>query len=339
VDTGGPTSPDSLPPFVRPEIVEHLDLEAFEPGRVHRVRLAMTQNASGNETLLPIFVARSAEPGPAVAVTAAIHGNELNGIPVVHQLMHLLGTEPFALLRGTIIAAPILNVPGYLNFTRTFEDGADLNRLMPGRADGNESELYAHRIIDRIVRHCDYLIDLHTASFGRANTHYVRCDMRSRIVLRMATLLGPQIIVHSPNADGTLRGAAADRGIHAVTVEVGDPHRFQGKLVRSAGLGLLEVLADLDMLPETAAAPVEDPIRCARSFWIHTDRGGLLRVLPELGARVEAAEVVATLQNAWGDLVRHYRAPEDGVVIGLSTNPAARAGSRILHIGVIGSPS
>ena len=273
-----------------------------------------------------------------MGLTAAIHGNELNGIPVIHQLMGQLNVQPFPLLKGAVIAVPILNVPGYLNFTRSFEDGVDLNRIMPGDAHGNESSLYAHRILDRVVRHLDYLIDLHTASFGRANTHYIRCDMRSRTVYRMASLLNPQIILHSMNADGTLRGAAADRGIHSVTVEVGDPHRIQGGLVHSAHQGLIRVLADLGMLPPCDEPIRTEPIRCARSFWIHTDRGGLLRVLPELGAMVEENEVIATLHNAWGDLVRKYSAPQGGIVIGKSTNPAARAGSRVVHLGVLGSP-
>ena len=209
-------------------------------------------------------------------------------------------------------------------------------RIMPGRADGNESELYAHRILDRIVRHCDYLFDLHTASFGRVNTHYVRCDTSSPTALRLASVLGPQIVLHSPNTDGTLRGAAAERGTHAITVEIGDPQRIQGRLVRSAVSGLTEALSELGLLAPTSTAPTDEPIHCVRSSWMYTDRGGLLSVSAELGARVAEGEVVATLRNAWGDIVRRYRAPEDGVVIGKSTNPAAGAGSRIVHLGIEG---
>ena len=295
----------------------------------------MTQNATGNETLVPVFVAKAAsDPTPVVGITAAIHGNELNGIRVTQELAAKLSEDPFPLVRGTVIAVPLLNVPGYLNSTRGFSNGADLNRIMPGRADGNESELYAHRILDRIVRHCDYLFDLHTASFGLVNTHYVRCDTNSPTAVRLASVLWPQIVLHSPDADGTLRGAAAERGTHALTVEIGDPQRIQGRLVRSAVFGLSEALSDLGLLTPTPSTPPEEPIRCVRSFWMYTDRGGLLSVFPELAARVSQGEVVATLRNAWGDIVRRYRAPEAGVVIGKSTNPAAVAGSRILHLGI-----
>lgn len=323
------------PPFLRPPIVEQLALDELAPGVVHRVRLVMTQNATGNETMVPVFVVRAeGDPTPVVGVTAAIHGNELNGIRVTQELAARLSEDPFPLLRGTVIAVPLLNVPGYLNSSRGFSNGADLNRMMPGRADGNESELYAHRILDRIVRHCDYLFDLHTASFGRVNTHYVRCDTNSPTAVRLASVLAPQIVLHSPDADGTLRGTAAERGIHALTVEIGDPQRIQGTLVRSAVSGLTEALSELGLLAPTPSTPSEEPIRCVRSSWMYTDRGGLLTVLPELSARVAEGEVVATLRNIWGDIVRHYRAPAAGVVIGKSTNPAAGAGSRIVHLGI-----
>jgi len=326
-------------PFTRPTIVESLPLDELEPGRVHRLRLAMTQNATGNETLVPVFVIRAeGDPSPVVGITAAIHGNELNGIRVVQELAASLARDPSAMRLGTIIAVPLLNVPGYLNETRTFSDGVDLNRIMPGKPHGNESELYAHRIMELIIKRCDYLFDLHTASFGRVNTHYVRCDLRSPTVMTLAALLEPQIILHSPNSDGTLRGAAAQLGIEALTVEVGDPQRIQRGMVREAYSGLTAALAHLGVLDPVDPHPEEELIKCARSYWMYTDRGGLLHVLPSLGERVKRGDEVARLRDVWGDLVVRFYAPEDSVVIGKSTNPTAGAGSRVVHLGVEGDP-
>lgn len=315
--------------------MESLDLSSFEVDRVHRVRLAMTQNASGNETLLPTFVVRSQVPGPTVLITAAIHGNELNGIPIVHRLMSRLSAAPLELKRGALIAVPVLNIPGYLAFQRQFEDGADLNRIMPGVADGNESQLYAHRIVTRLLAHADILIDLHTASFGRENTFYVRADMSNPRVARMARALEPQIILNNREADGTLRGAAATRGIDAVTVEVGNPNIIQGRMVKEAEQGIGVLLSDLAMMGSQPVDGAEETVVCERSRWVYTDRGGMLRVRVDLAERVSEGDVIATLDNAWGDTVRAYRAPFDGVVIGRATNPAARAGSRIVHLGVL----
>ena len=330
---------DASLPFVRPPIVESIDLDELEPGKPHRMRLAMTQNATGNETLVPVVVARAeGDLHPIVGITAAIHGNELNGMRVVQELASALNDNPSLLKRGTLIAVPLLNVPGYLNETRAFSDGVDLNRIMPGKANGNESELYAHRIMELIIKRCDYLFDLHTASFGRVNTHYVRCDLSSPVVMELAARLDPQIILHSPNSDGTLRGAAAQRGIHALTVEIGDPQRIQKGLVRDAYSGLTAALAHLGMLNPVRPESEEEVICCQRSYWMYTKRGGLLNVLPALGDRLKKGDEVARLFNVWGDLVVRFYAPEDSVVIGKSTNPTAGAGSRIVHLGVEGLP-
>ncbi len=328
-DSLGPTRP-----FLRPPIVEALDLPSLEVGRVHRLRVAMTQNASGNETLVPTFVLRSGRPGPVVWLCSAIHGNELNGIPIVNRILASLTAAPDLLRTGTLIGVPILNIPGYLAFSRYYEDGADLNRIMPGVADGNESQLYAHRIADRFLRHADVLIDLHTASFGRVNSFYVRADLSDPRVDRMARRLDPQIILQNPNSDGTLRGAAARAGVAAITVEVGNPNIIQGRMVKEVEQGVRLVLGDLGLLDpvEGEAAPGEVVV-CDGSRWLYTDRGGLLHVRVGLAEIVEEGAVVATLQNAWGDMVREYRAPHRGIVIGHSTNPAARAGSRIVHFG------
>jgi predicted deacylase len=324
-------------PFLRPPIVSALDIAQLEPAVVHRLRVVMTENATGNETMVPAVVMRARDAEPVVGVTAAVHGNELNGIPVIHRLVDEI--PPDSLLRGTLIAVPIVNVPGYLRKQREFEDGADLNRIMPGRSGGNESEFYAHRFVDRIARHFQYSIDLHTASSGRVNSLYVRADMNNPVTAELARLISPQIILHSPGADGTLRSALADMGIQSVTVEVGDPQRLQRGLVRSARLGVQEVLQHLGMIPDTSDPDEGEIVECTRSYWMYTDRGGVLNVLPSVVDRVEKDELVARLFNVWGDVVREYRAPESGVVVGKSTDPAARAGSRILHLGIVGSLS
>ncbi len=320
-------------PFLRPPIVSALELEAVPLGVEYRCRVVLTENATGNETLAPVIVVRSGKPGPVVGVTAAIHGNELNGILVIHKLIAQVMKD--GLLGGTLVAVPIVNLPGYLRHQREFEDGVDLNRIMPGKPDGNESALYAHRFMDRIVRTFDYLFDLHTASSGRENSLYIRADMSDERTARLARLIAPQIIVHSPGADGTLRAAAQTLGICSLTIEVGNPQRIQRGLVRTARLGLQEALEHLGMMRDSSSTDAERVIECSRSYWLHTDRGGVLSVLPEVATVVAENELIARLHNVWGDVVREYRAPEPGVIIGRSVNPTARAGSRMVHLGVI----
>jgi uncharacterized protein len=195
--------------------------------------------------------------------------------------------------------------------------------------------VYAHRLVDRVIRHFDYLIDLHTASFGRVNSYYIRADMKDEVTREMAILQNAQIVVHNPPSDGTLRGAADALGVHAVTLEVGDPNTFQKGVIRSGLTGIHNLLVHLEMTAGHIEEPVSPPLICERSFWMYTDTGGILSVLPQVTAAVQAGEHIATLRDIFGNQLREYEAPESGIVIGKSVNPINQTGGRVIHLGIL----
>ena len=181
----------------------------------------------------------------------------------------------------------------------------------------------------------DYLIDLHTASNGRINSYYIRADMSDDTVKKMAKLQNPQIIVHNPPSDGTLRGTASEMGIPSITLEVGNPNTFQKGLIRDGLTGLHNILGYFGMLDCEVEEHDEETVLCECSFWMYTDTGGILRVHPKVTELVKKGQIVATMRNIFGDLVKEYFAPEDGVVIGKSVNPINHTGGRILHLGIV----
>ncbi|MEX1365701.1 MAG: succinylglutamate desuccinylase/aspartoacylase family protein [Nannocystaceae bacterium] len=311
-------------------LTERLELDQIPPRQTTRVLVSLTSDALGRPIQVPVLVARGSKPGPVVGITAAVHGNELNGIPVIHHLFNALEGKP---LRGTVVGVVVANVPGLHAHQREFVDGTDLNGIFPGNEHGNVSQIYAHRLLHHVVQRFDYLLDLHTASFGRINSLYVRADMSHPKTARMALLQKPQIILHNRASDGTLRGAAMELGIPAITIEIADPNRFQPKYIRSTLVGVSSVLAELGLVRRRPPRPGPAPVLCERSAWMYTDLGGLLEVLPELGQRVGGGEVVARVRDAFGDLRTEYRAPRAGIVIGKSTNPVGQSGARILHLG------
>ncbi len=317
--------------FGEHEVVQDLKIEELHMGTKTRLAVELVRDGLGTPLNVPIIVARGKKPGPVFGLTAAVHGNELNGIRVIHRLMADLDPST---LRGAIVAVVAVNVPGVLLHQREFLDGTDLNHVMPGREDGNIAELYCHRFMQRIVRHFEFLTDLHTASFGRQNSLYVRADMNDPMSAKMAYLQRPQIIVHKPALDGTLRGAAMSMGIPAITTEIGNPQQFQPKYIRSSLAGLRNVLAEARVLPRKPGKLTATPVRCEHSYWIYTDIGGLLHVLPEVAETVTAGQQIAMLRNVYGDVVKEYFAPEDGVIIGKSVNPVGQSGARIVHLGI-----
>jgi predicted deacylase len=314
------------------EVITHFDIEALPKGKISRCWLHLVTDGIGAPIYVPIIVARGWTDGKVFGLTAAVHGNELNGIPVIQRIFQDINLEK---LNGAIVGVPGVNIPSLLRRRRRFIDGKDLNHIMPGKPDGDVSQVYAWRFVNAIVKKFDYLVDLHTASFGRINSYYIRADMNDKITRKMALLQNAQIIVHNPPSDGTLRGAAEEMGISAITLEVGNPNTFQKGLIRDGLTGIRNLLGYLEMTDDVVEAPEEETVLCKSSYWLYTDTGGILTVHPKVVDRVKKGQVIATLRNIFGDLVQEYTAPEDGVVIGKSVSPINQTGGRILHLGII----
>ncbi|KAF9365301.1 hypothetical protein BGX34_010514 [Mortierella sp. NVP85] len=313
---------------------DNLDLDSLPSGKLTRLWVVLAEDAMSSPIKVPVLVAKGVRPGPVVGLTAALHGNELNGIPLTHRLV--LQEIKCQALHGIVVAVPVANVPGYLAGQRGYSDGTDLNRLMPGKKNGSTSQVYAYNLMTRIIRHFTHLIDLHTASKGRVNSLYVRANMQNATTRHMARLQNPQIIVHNTSPDGSLRGAAMQEyKIPAITVEIGDPARFQKRFVKSAILGVTNILSHLKMVEDEHEVQDYDPVVCARSYWIFTKGGGILNVLPDVNTWVRKGEVIATLHNIFGEEEHRYFAPEDGIVVGKSVDPVCQSGCRILHLGVV----
>lgn len=313
-------------------IIKQLDISAFPLGKISHAWVHVVSSGMGQPILVPLIIARGARgEGPILGITAAVHGNELNGLRVIQKVFQMVQIEA---LKGTLIGVPIVNVPGFLNVQRRFTDGVDLNRIMPGKVDGNVSEIYAYRIIKKIVSKFEYLLDVHTASAGRINSYYIRADMNASFPARMANLQNADIIVNNEGHDGTLRSAVADLGIQAITVEAGDPYRFQKGMIRSAITGALNCMRELDMIDEEIVQPDSPAILCKRSYWLYTNVGGVLEVLPAITDWVAEGERIALVRNIFGDIIKEYFAPEQGIVVGKSVNPVSQTGARILHLGI-----
>ena len=311
--------------------VVRLDFKETPKGKISRYQFEIAADGLGNPIYIPVIVAHGINPGPIFGITAVIHGNEINGIPVIQRVMREINLQK---LNGIVVGVPVVNVPGFLRETRNFNDGVDLNHVVPGNKRGNSSSIYVHRFFERIVSQFEYLVDLHTASYGRINSFYVRADMENKIARKMAYLINPEIILHNKSAVGTLRHAAIKKGIPAITIELRDPYKFQKKIIKDGANGIRNILDFIEITQDKKIIS-SNLTTCCRSYWIYTNQGGLLSVIPSLLAHVEKGEIIARVRNIFGDIIEEYFAPENGIVIGKSINPVNQTGSRIIHLGII----
>lgn len=310
--------------------IKKLDLSSIKDGTIQRFWLHIVNNAIGEPIRIPIIVAKGAHAGPTLGLTAAVHGNELNGIPVIQGIFEEVDPQQ---LHGNIVGVLICNVPGLLAKQRYFNDNKDLNRLAPGSPNGAESQIYMHRLFENVISKFDYHVDLHTASFGRINSHYVRAKMDCPITSKMAKLQNAQIIVKKGITEQTIRSAATAMGIKSITVELRDPLRFQYKVINDSLQGIKNLIFDLKMLEGEIIYSQRRTLLCEKSSWIYTDEGGILKVYPEVGDLIKAGELVAEVSTIFGQVIKKYYSPIDSVVVGCNIDPLGQTGARIVHLG------
>ena len=278
---------------------------------------------------LRAMVVHGAQPGRRVWISAAVHGDELNGVEIIRRLLQRL---PAPALAGTVIAVPFVNIFGALGGSRYLPDRRDLNRSFPGSAKGSLAARLAHIFMSEIVARCDFGIDLHTAADARRNLPQVRADLTEPETRRCAEAFGAPVMLGSQAPAGSLRGTATRRGIHTLLYEGGETQRFEEEVIAMGEAGIRRVLAALGMLPAPASPPVAPSRELHRGHWLRARRSGLFQASTRLGAHVAKGEVLGTINDPFGVAGLPVRAREDSIVIGLAVNPLVGQGDALVHL-------
>jgi len=302
------------------------------PGERADIRYSISETYLGDPVRIPVSIINGEEPGPTVFLSAAIHGDELNGVEVVREVAH---EWPHSNLHGTLVCMPVVNVPGFLAQERYLPVyDRDLNRSFPGHEDSTSSKRMADQVFRNFIEPCDFGVDFHTSTRGRTNMIHVRADMSDDDVPRLARAFGTNVIIDSDGADGTLRREATERGIPTITVEMGEAHRFQRRLIDQALDGIASVLAEYAVHP---TEPVNWPgwrtvVSAEQKTWIRADAGGLVDHHYESGELVEEGATICTISNPFKTDVVTVTAPFTGLLAGALENPVVYPGNPICHL-------
>jgi len=300
------------------------------PGTFQRLSWSATELFEGVPVSTPVLVVNGRAPGPTLCLTAAVHGDELNGIEMVRRVMHSL--DP-AKLSGAVIGVPIVNLQGFRRGSRYLPDRRDLNRYFPGNEKGSAASRIAFSFFSQIVSHCDALVDIHTGSFERANLPQLRADLTRPDVLTLTKGFGATVVLHSTPADGTLRAAATEAGIAAITLEAGGPSILELDEVMHGVKGIETLLNKLGMQKKRSFWGDPEPIYY-RSTWVRADSGGILLTDVELGAKVIKGELLGSITDPMNNASTNLFAPFSGRIIGMARNQVVMPGFAAFHIGI-----
>ena len=307
--------------------------EKIRPGERRQLAITVAKLYDFTDMKMPVVVVRGEEEGPTLFVSAAIHGDEINGVDIVRRL---LKQRSLAHIKGTLIAIPIVNVFGFNDKSRYLPDRRDLNRSFPGEEHGSLASQVAYIFRTEIVEQSTHGIDLHTGAIHRRNLPQIRADLSLPANLELARAFGAPVILNASPRDGSLREMFAEKKIPMLLYEAGTALRFDRRASKIGVRGILRVMHQIGMLERKAPLKPHEAYIAQSSRWVRAPISGIFLTKKRLGATVERGDKLGIITNPFGDHEYAIYSPHAGIIIGHSQLPLANEGDALYHIATFG---
>lgn len=301
-------------------------------GTRRQVSLPAGRLPSGTEVSLPIEILNGVASGPTIWLSGALHGDEIVGVEIIRRVLEHVDERS---LTGVIVAAPVVNVFGFVTGSRYLPDRRDLNRSFPGTTRGPLAGRIARLFVDEVLAVADVGIDFHAGSDERTNLPQIRGNMDDEGTRALALAFGAPLAIHSKTIKGSLRETALRLGKRVLLFEGGEPRRFSPEAVDAGVAGTLRVLAALGMIGDRATS-ADPPVESRSTTWVRAPRGGIFRLETRLGERVTKGDRLGIITGPSGRGGREVRAPVTGIVMGHAVNPLVHQGDALVHVADVG---
>ena len=300
----------------------------IRPGQALNIDIAIARLPTHTLIDLPIYIKRAKEDGPVVLISGGLHGDEINGIVAVRDMLEGEEIKP---KKGTIIFVPLVNVYGFLSSSRTFPDGRDLNRSFPGSKKGSLASQIAFILTNEIIPLIDYGVDFHTGGRMLSNFPQIRVDYKDKKALELAKAFGTHFILNSAHIDRSFRKEAFKMKKSILVYEGGESMRVDNYAVEEAIAGTKRLLKHLGMYDK--ATEPRETILIGESSWTRAKVSGVFTTSIKLGDEVKRGEVLAKITDPYGQVKVLIKAVSNGHVVGLNNNPVVNSGDALVHVG------
>jgi predicted deacylase len=304
--------------------------EEIRPGEFKEISIRIARLPSHTQIETPVFVYRALEDGPTLALMAGMHGDEINGTEIVRRVLDI---GYHHVKRGMVLCMPIINVYGFLNYSREVPDGKDINRSFPGSKSGSLASRVAYHVTHDVIPFIDYGIDFHTGGAMRTNYPQVRCVMQDTRNVELAAAFHAPFTLDAPFRPHSLRQTAARQGKNIIVYEGGESVRFDQHAIEEGINGTLRLMNYLKMI-DWAPAPKEENRIVWSSSWVRAKTAGLFQAQIQCGERVNKGQVVGVITDPFAEFKETVKSPALGYVVGLNNNPVVNAGDALLHLGI-----
>lgn len=304
--------------------------ERVEPGNRADISIPAAKLYTNTPLDIVARVVHGKKAGPRLLICSAVHGDEINGVEICRRLLKHPALKH---IKGTLIVVPVINLFGFTQKSRYLPDRRDLNRSFPGSERGTLASRMAYRFTNEILAHASHVVDLHTGAIHRTNLPHIRVDTSDEEAFGMARAFRCPVILDSKVLDGSMRETARDLNKPYILFEAGEALRFEEKYITAGVRGILNVMRQLQMIPEKKHRnPPVTPVLATKSFWVRSPRDGVITKTLSLGQRVVAGETLATLVNPLSSDEKAIEAPASGIIIGATRIPLVHEGEALFHI-------
>lgn len=304
--------------------------ENIKPGEFREIDINIARLPSHTQIDTPMYIYRAKKEGPTLALMAGMHGDEINGMEIVRRVLDLGYNRVTC---GTVICLPIINVYGFLNYSREVPDGKDINRSFPGNKNGSLASRVAWHVTHDIIPYVDYGIDFHTGGAMRTNYPQVRCMMQEKKNVELAEAFCAPFTIDSPFRPQSLRLTASKKGKNIIVYEGGESVRFDQYAIEQGINGTLRLMKHLGMI-DSAPKPNEENRVIWSSSWVRARTAGLFQPSINCGDMIRKDQLIGTITDPFGEFKESVKSPSLGYVVGLNNNPVVNAGDALLHIGI-----
>ncbi|GGW90222.1 succinylglutamate desuccinylase/aspartoacylase family protein [Salegentibacter mishustinae] len=305
--------------------------EKVKPGKSATINFNMAKLYTTTSVEVPVIIERSKKPGPVVLITAGIHGDEINGVEIVRQIISKGINRP---QKGTVICIPVVNIFGFLNLRREFPDGRDLNRMFPGTKHGSLASRFAFQFVKKILPLANFCLDFHTGGASRFNAPQIRVKRGDEQSLKYARIFSAPFTIHSKTITKSYRETCAKKGIPVLLFEGGKSQDSNKDVAKHGVEGAMRILSFLEMLNPKFEYPdaIGETVVIENTNWMRAKYSGLLHIKIPCGKHVEKGEYIGTITDPYGKFRHKIKAVNTGYVININESPIVYQGDAIFHI-------
>ncbi len=306
--------------------------ETVSPGKSKFVKITIDRLPTGTIIDIPVYVFNAKKPGPVVLVQAGLHGDEVNGVEIVRSMLH---NGSFKIDAGAVIAVPILNIFGFIHYSRDVPDGKDVNRSFPGTKSGSMASRIAYHYLREILPQIDVAIDLHTGGGQRHNFPQIRYTKEDQKSAQLARMFNAPFTFTSKLIKGSFRNAAFRLQIPAIVFEAGESMRFDEFSIKQGITGILNVFRCLNMMGigNEDRNELNQPVYLIERKWLRAPTAGIFVSKIINGSKVEKGDLLGLVSDTYAKKTKRINAPFDGYIICLNHQAVVNQGDALLHIG------